>query len=587
VSDPVFPVTPFLIDAAVAAAHELGVLGQRPAHPSRRMRALLAVIDALGVGADAPRPRVPTEGWGRLAEVIRSDRPLPIDPVHEHAYQRHLLAASAPAARELVARLPAWLGRTPGSLVDLGGGAGAYTAAFLDAYPAATATLVDVPAVAALARVELARFGDRVRVIAGDARIVETGDHDVALLANVLHLHGPAACAELCAAAARAGELVVVKDLDPATLQGKLFALGMALYTEAGAVYSAAGIAGWLVDPLEHRLEGTPEGLVVTGRRARPELAAAPPAFRRVLERALAAGPATGAQRRQLVEHYTVTMPARRREQMARLDRPLDAAMRRAIDALNRVLADAGVPPIEPAATYAALYERTYYGELMPMLHADATTLVAPMIHELCHLGRARTPIDPPHLDECLTGWLGAHAYPDTLVEIYGAPWLAQVGQAIARTFGVRATIRAHAGLEALPAWFTRAAEALGWDDWQRRRSVHLLADTMDPGPWVALARSRGVPEDPAFDRQVVCDALRAMCLVNTLEDGRFVVRVAVPEAPVLVEDGWMTTPPRGIDTRPPRHWVPVAGRHELELGSLADIPRVADELGRRARAWR
>jgi hypothetical protein len=355
----------------------------------------------------------------------------------------------------------------------------------------------------------------------------------------------------------------------------------MAVYTQAGAVYSAAEIRAWLTDPLEHPLEATPDGLVVTGRRARPELAAAPPAFRRVLERALAS-----AGMPELVEHYTVTMPARRREQLARLQAPVPSKLRAAIARLDAVLADAGVPPVPgDAPTLAALYERTYYGELMPMLYGDRDDLVAPMIHELCHLGRARTPIDPPHLDECLTGWLGVYAYPDTLVDIYGAPWLAQVGQAIARTFGVRATIRAHAGLEPLPAWFTRAAEQLGWDDWQRRRSVHLLADTMDPAPWVALARSRGVPEDAAFDRQIVEDALRSMCLLNTLDDGAFVVRVAPPDAPILVEDGWMTTAPRGIDRIPPRHWVPLDGRHELRVRDLGELAPLAAELTSRSRS--
>jgi hypothetical protein len=91
------------------------------------------------------------------------------------------------------------------------------------------------------------------------------------------------------------------------------------------------------------------------------------------------------------------------------------------------------------------------------------------------------------------------------------------------------------------------------------------------------------VPEDPAFDRQIVEDALRSMCLVNTLEEGRFVVRVAPPEAPIVIDDGWMTTAPRGIDRIPPRYWVPLEGRHELRLDSLDEIAGVADRLVR----WR
>ena len=592
----------FLRDAAIAAAHELGVLVERPANPTHRMRALLAVIDALGVTPETPRPSVPAEGWGRLAEVIRTDTPLPIDPTHEHGYQRHLLAASAPAARELVARLPAWLGRTPRSLIDLGGGAGAYTAAFLDAYPEATATLVDVPAVAELARAELARFGDRIRIIAGDAREVIARDmaasksiardgiahDDVALLANVLHLHGPEACAELCTAAARAGELVVVKDLDPATLQGKLFALGMTVYTEAGAVYSAAEIGAWLTDPLEHRLEATPEGLVVTGRRARPELVAAPPAFRRVLERALAA-----ADMPELVEHYTVTMPARRREQLARLQAPVPAKLRTAIARLDAVLAEAGVPPVpDDAPTLAALYERTYYGELMPMLYGDREDLVAPMIHELCHLGRGRTPprtpIDPPHLDECVGGLarrVRVSRHPRRhlrrAVARAGRPGdrahVRRAGRRYART---RASSRCRRGSRARPS-------SSAGDDWRRRRSC-----TCSPTRWTRRRGSRshgraGCPRmRPSIDRSSRTRCAR--CASSTRStDGAFTVRVAPPDAPIVVEHGWMTTAPRGIDRILPRYWVPLAGRHELRLGSLDELPAAADTLvGWRASSW-
>lgn len=740
----------FLRDAAIAAAHELGLFDARPGAadarpgaaaartaPTRRMRALLAVLDAIGAfdGPPPPCPQVPREGWGRIAEVIRADRPLGIDPVHEHGYQQHLLGASAPAARELVAGLPTWLGREPRTLIDLGGGAGAYTAAFLDAYPAARATLVDREEVILLAREALARFGDRVAFVAGDAQEVAAdardvaGDasrelivsrHDIALLANVLHLHGPATCGELCAAAARAGDLVVVKDLRPDTLQGQFFALGMAIYTDAGDVYSAGEIRSWLPElVLEHRLEVAEEGFVLTAMARTPDLAdpAIPAGFARVLARAIThmrashelAGasqgipPARGASRadrhddvmtgsrqgrppaggasvadrhddvlteslegrphtggashahrhndvmtgsRQgtldhrshasrgahdvpahdvpahddrvqddpaatILAHYTRAMPARLAEQLALpiFHAPLDWSrlprLSAAIDRLEAILADAGVvdagvadagvPPIERAATLAALYERTYYGRLMPLLYGDAHLqrdgephaiidryLVAPLVHELCHLGPARPPIDPPHLDECIGGWLAIHVHGAFGEDdaIYGAPWLAQVGQAVARTFGIRAVVRAHAGIEPLPAWFTRAAEQLGWRDWTARRSLHLLADTMDPLPWVALARSRGVPEDRAFDRIIVRDALRAMCLVSERDGAGFRTRAEVPAGPVMIADGWMTTARRGeIDRVDPRYWVPVRGSRELHIGALAEIEAITARL--------
>lgn len=629
----------FLRDAAIAAAHDLGWFAGRPTTPTRRMRALLAVLDALDVWRDPPpRPDVPPDGWGRLAEVLRTDRPLAIDPAIEPRYQQHLLAASAPAAAELVARLPAWLGREPRSLIDLGGGAGAYTAAFLDAYPDATATLVDRADVVALAREELARFGARVRFVDGDAREVVVARHDVALLANVLHLHGPDACARLCAVAAGAGELAVVKDLRRDTLQGLLFALGMAIYTDAGDVYSADDVRGWLPGLVsEYRLAAADEGLVLTAcapppalhdlvRHAPVPLAPPPPqprhdivmtafpghpherwprgasepcddrhpsgdmasssrmplAFARVLTRALAAGPWP-----ELVEHYTRRMPARRAEQalLPIMHAPLDWArlprLAGAIARLNAILDDAGVPRVEHAPTLAALYERTFYGRLMPLLYGDAHLardgephavidrwLVAPVLHELCHLGPERPMLEPVHLDECVGGWLAVHVHPafgedDALA---AAPWLAQVGQAVARAFGVRAVVRAHAGLEPLPAWFMREAEGIAWRHFAARRPLHLLADTLDPVPWVELARSRGPAPDPAFDRVIVRDALRAMCL-----PGLATVPV-VPAEPVRIADGWMTCGAQ-------RYWVPLAGAREVTLASVDAIDALAEQL--------
>src|SRR5262249_14422924 len=138
----------------------------------------------------------------------------------------------------------------------------------------------------------------------------------------------------------------------------------------------------------------------------------------------------------------------------------------RAIDRLYAVLASADVPGAvlgAPSAdafrartpTLAALHERTHYGGFMPLLYgypADpgyfpshgpsprATIdryLTAPIVHELCHLDRDREAIEPPHLDECVAGWLGVYVHPELAYPsaggdaIFAAPWLAQVGQAI------------------------------------------------------------------------------------------------------------------------------------------------------------
>ena len=298
----------FLGDAAVAAGHELGVfealarggpgaVGEVAARigvaATHRLRALLDVLAALGairgersgreprfVAALPPapaRPVVPRDGWGRLAEVIRRDRPLPAEPGGEalRRLHHHLAGAGAAAARELIAGLGA------ASLLDLGAGAGAYSKAFLAANPDGRATLVDTEEVLALAAEWLGPLAGRARWVAGDAAEVDLGDgHGAALLANLLHLHSPEICARLVAAAARAvapGGLVAIKDLrvddDRAgPIEGLLFALNMAIYTDAGDVYSTAQLRAWLtgaglVEIAEHRLAAAPDAIVVVARR--------------------------------------------------------------------------------------------------------------------------------------------------------------------------------------------------------------------------------------------------------------------------------------------------------------------------------
>jgi SAM-dependent methyltransferase len=298
----------FLCDAAVAAGHELGVFealarsgpasldeiaGRIGVVAGHRLRALLDVLAAIGaiVGEGTagmpprlaaaavvpPRPAIAGAGWGRLAEVIRSDRPLPMDT--DRAGQRrlhgHLASAGAAAARELVASLDT------ASLLDLGAGAGAYSKAFLDERTDRRATLVDAGEILELAAEHLGPLAARARFVEGDAADVDTGNgHGAVLLANLLHLHSPAMCARLCAAAARAvapGGVVVIKDLrvdDDRTgpTEGLLFALNMAIYTEAGDVYSTAQLRGWLasaglVDMVERRLSSAPDAIVVIARR--------------------------------------------------------------------------------------------------------------------------------------------------------------------------------------------------------------------------------------------------------------------------------------------------------------------------------
>jgi len=280
----------FLTGCAVFAAHEIGLFDALDETPraaaalaaalhtrAHRLRALLDVLRLEGAArltdagylraAVPPRPAPPPpHGWGLLAEVLRTDRPLPAEDLRR--FHAHLLEAGDGPARRVADLLP------PGSLLDLGGGGGVYTRAYLDRHPGSRATLVDRPDVLPLAA-EL--LGERARLVAADLldATFPGPAHDAVLLANVLHLYPPEICQKLSAVAAEAGGTVAIKELeiDPqrsGPSESVLFALNMAIYTDGGRVYDAQELEGFLTGaglrhPTTTRL-GT-DGIVVIATR--------------------------------------------------------------------------------------------------------------------------------------------------------------------------------------------------------------------------------------------------------------------------------------------------------------------------------
>ncbi len=706
----------FMSAAVVRAAHDLSLAGRAGSLDEiadaigvgtgrHRLRALLDVLAARGwvVRDDAGRYTcatlpdpvdVPRDGWGRIAEVIRTDRDLGHDG-DAARYQPHLRAAGTPLARWLAGELvrpdsPA-IGRPRSrsaaaggttcaiTMLDIGGGSGVYSAAALDADPRATVTLVELPGVAPVAVDGLARFADRARVVVADAAARAPwpleGPFTHVLLANVLHGHDAATAARMCSRAARSvapgGRVVIVElDLDDdrrGPIASLLFALTLAIYTPRGDLPSTRRLACWLEEAGLVEIEVTrpaiaPGMVVVSGFRPAtdPGVDAAVSVSGR-LERVVGSRPVDGLEAvlpaplatmlghvlategestlaTQLREHYLVTMPRARDAQLRRGDDPAHALLHveldwtrlprlmRVLDALEAILASVGSAAELPRAarTIAELYARTHYGAAMPLLYGNSADLAyfaarghdphaaidryltMPLLHELCHFGRTRDALLPLHLDECVAGWLGVHvdrefAYPAIGEDdaIYAAPWLSQVGQAIARAFGPRSVIRAHVGddrwTNVVPTAFLDHAARLGWSDWLARRSLHLLSDTLAPEPWVALALLCGAGRcpgasttlaelagtslvelagalrpDPELDRRIVSDGIRAMCLDNHRIEGSFRTRAAVPSSITIdAQRARVTTARRGeVDRIDPRYWLPPdVARRMLDRG--------------------
>jgi SAM-dependent methyltransferase len=160
-------------------------------------------------------------------------------------------------------------------LLDLGGGTGSFVLPALAAHPSLEATVVELPAVAAIARERLA--GEpRAHVVAADLFAEDLPDgHDTVLLANVVHLFGRERNGDLLRRARRTvadGARLLLVDFwtDPTHTEPGMAALlagEFLLVTGEGDVYSVEEMrdmlaaAGWAL--VEHRPLAGPQTLIV------------------------------------------------------------------------------------------------------------------------------------------------------------------------------------------------------------------------------------------------------------------------------------------------------------------------------------
>ena len=224
-----------------------------------------AVCDYIGLAADSP-------GVLAMVERLRTNRPAGSRPEEEgaafiyregiesameqEAAARRLTLALAGRARNvapvLAQRAPLESARV---LLDVGGGTGLYSIAFLQKNPALRAIVWDRPEVLKVTAELAAAHGvrDRLECRAGDMFADEPPPTDVVLLSNVLHDWDIPECRRLvsrCAAVLPRGGRLLIHDvfLNDA-LDGPL---PIALYSAAlfslteGRAYSAAEYRSWL-----------------------------------------------------------------------------------------------------------------------------------------------------------------------------------------------------------------------------------------------------------------------------------------------------------------------------------------------------
>lgn len=134
-------------------------------------------------------------------------------------------------------------------LLDVGGGSGSYTLAFLNTMPGMQATLFDLPEVVEMARERFQANGmnNRVELVAGDFYEDELPPgHDLAFLSAIIHQNSLVQNEELYCKIYRAldsGGRIVVRDhvMSPdrtEPLDGVLFAVNMLTGTSGGDTYT-------------------------------------------------------------------------------------------------------------------------------------------------------------------------------------------------------------------------------------------------------------------------------------------------------------------------------------------------------------
>jgi len=149
--------------------------------------------------------------------------------------------------------------------LDVGGGSGTYTLAFLAAVPQLRATLFDLPPVIEMARkrVRDAGVGDRVSLVSGDFyKDTLPPGHDLALLSAIIHQNSLAENVALYRRihdALEPGGRIVVRDYVMSAdrtvpPEGAMFAVNMLAGTRGGGTYTYEEIADGLSAAGFHRV---------------------------------------------------------------------------------------------------------------------------------------------------------------------------------------------------------------------------------------------------------------------------------------------------------------------------------------------
>ena len=228
------------------------------------------------LAADAPESLLPLllhqgrvwQNWSQITDIVSGKTTANMEKtgalaegsIESFIGAMHVIASKK--APEVVAAVQPGKARR---LLDVGGGSGSYTLAFLAAVPEMRATLFDLPQVIEMARdrVNAAGAAERVRLVSGNFyEDPMPPGHDLALLSAIIHQNSREENKALFRKihdALDAGGRIVVRDFvmspdrtEPAA--GAMFAVNMLAGTRGGNTYTYEEIAQGLDEAGFHRI---------------------------------------------------------------------------------------------------------------------------------------------------------------------------------------------------------------------------------------------------------------------------------------------------------------------------------------------
>ncbi len=192
------------------------------------------------------------KSWSNLTEIVRRGENCFRIPIKERSDEelQSFIGAMDVVGRKMAQRVAEAIDLSRfRRLLDVGGASGTYVMAFLRQSPNLKATILDLPAVADIARKRISKegFSQRVKVVSGDYTVDELpSGHDLVLLSAVIHSNSREVNANLYKKVFRAldpGGSILVRDylMDSTRTEppnGAVFAVNMLVATIAGDTYT-------------------------------------------------------------------------------------------------------------------------------------------------------------------------------------------------------------------------------------------------------------------------------------------------------------------------------------------------------------